>query len=96
MIKRDQGQPVWDEDRAIWKQVAAELQERITSGRYRQRSAIPSITQLEEEFWVSRDTIRRALRHLTGLNMIRAETGVGTFVTTQDQWRAEADLADGG
>jgi GntR family transcriptional regulator len=81
-----QGEPVWEEDRARWKQIAEELRGRIENGQYRPRNAIPSIVQLEQEFGVSRDTVRRVIRHLIEQNMVRVETGVGTFVRPKSEW----------
>jgi GntR family transcriptional regulator len=70
--------------------MAEELRGRIESGQYRPRNAIPSIAQLEQEFGVSRDTVRRVIRYLIEENIVRVETGVGTFVRPRDEWHQAA------
>jgi DNA-binding GntR family transcriptional regulator len=49
---------------------------------------------LEQEFGVSRDTIRRAIRHLIEQNFVRVETGVGTFVRQPEDWTKPGDNED--
>jgi DNA-binding GntR family transcriptional regulator len=85
MITWERGEPVWESDRAVWKQVADELRGRIESGVYRPRQAIPSLTALTQEFGVARNTIRKVVAHLTEEGLLRTEIGVGTFVTPRDR-----------
>jgi DNA-binding GntR family transcriptional regulator len=85
MIMWERGEPVWESDRAVWKQVADELRGRIESGVYRPRQAIPSLTALTQEFGVARNTIRKVVVHLTEEGLLRTEIGVGTFVTPRDR-----------
>ncbi len=80
MVKWKDGEPVWAPGRARWKQIADELRSRILAERYRPGSQLPSITTFEQEFWVTRNTMRKSLRFLADEGLIRAEPGVGTFV----------------
>jgi GntR family transcriptional regulator len=86
MIKWERGEAVWDGDRAVWKQVADELRNRIKDGVYRPRNAIPSLTSLVEEFGIARNTVRKVVEHLEREGYVRREMGVGTFVTPKDEW----------
>lgn len=80
MIKWERGEPVYEDDRAVWKQVADELRHRIDTGVYRPRQAVPSLTTLQQEFGVARNTIRKVIAHLSDEGLVRTEMGVGTFV----------------
>lgn len=80
MINWKRGEPVYDSDRAVWKQIADELRGRIEGGMYRPRQAIPSLTALMQEFGVARNTIRKVIAHLAEEGHVRTEIGVGTFV----------------
>ncbi|MEU0480324.1 winged helix-turn-helix domain-containing protein [Streptosporangium sp. NPDC006013] len=84
----------WDEDRTIWEQLYATLRARITSGQYRERSVIPSLTQLEQEFGVARTTIQKVLRLLKDEFLIRTIPGKGTYVRPQSEWRHNAHNAE--
>lgn len=84
MIKWERGEPVWDGDRAVWKQVAEELRNRINAGVYQPRQAIPSLTALVQEFGVARNTIRKVIAHLADEGLVRTEMGVGTFVSPRN------------
>lgn len=86
MIKWERGVPIWDGDRAVWKQVADELRHRIETGTYTPRNAIPALTALVEEFGVARNTVRKVVAHLEAEGFLRREPGVGTFVTPKGQW----------
>lgn len=80
-----------DGDRAKWKQIYEELRDRITAGQYEPRNAIPSLTKLEEEFGVTRNTLRKVIRRLAEAQLVRGETGVGTFVRPVDDWQLPPD-----
>lgn len=86
MIKWEGGYAVWEGDRAVWKQLADELRRRIVEGVYTPRNAIPSLTQLVEEFGVARNTVRKVIESLEREGYVRREMGVGTFVTPRDKW----------
>lgn len=84
MIKWERGEPVWEGDRAVWKQIADELRHRIETGVYQPRHAIPSLTALTQEFGAARNTIRKVIKHLADEGLVRTEMGVGTFVTPRE------------
>ncbi|MFB4285725.1 GntR family transcriptional regulator [Nonomuraea sp. MTCD27] len=84
MIKWERGEPVWESDRAVWKQIADELRGRIEAGTYPPRKAIPSLTALVQEFGVARNTIRKVISRLSEEGLLRTEMGVGTFVVPRD------------
>jgi len=77
----------WDEDRTIWEQLYSTLRARIENGEYRERSVIPSLTQLEQEFGVARTTIQKVLRIMKDESLIRTIPGKGTYVRPQSEWR---------
>ncbi|GAA0826107.1 hypothetical protein GCM10009525_20080 [Streptosporangium amethystogenes subsp. fukuiense] len=85
----------WDEDRTIWEQLYSALRARIVSGEYRERSVIPSLTQLEQEFGVARTTIQKVLRLLKDDFLIRTIPGKGTYVRPQSEWRHNAHNPEG-
>lgn len=89
MIKWERGEVVWDTDRAKWKQLTDELRRRIREGVYKPRYPVPSLNQLEQEFALTKNTIRKAIVQLSLEGYIRAEHGVGTFVRPRNEWPAE-------
>lgn len=89
MINWVDGAPVWRRDRAIWKQVTDELRERIETGIYRPGYPIPSLNQLEQEFGVAKNTLRKVIAQLKEERLVRAEWGVGTFVVPAEERQVE-------
>ena len=85
MIKWERGEVVWESDRAVWKQIYDELRGRIENGTYQPRHSIPSLTQLEEEFGVARNTARKVIKRLVDDGLVRTEMGVGTFVAPRPE-----------
>jgi DNA-binding GntR family transcriptional regulator len=76
-------------DRFVYLGIAEEIAERIRSGQLRPRRPIPSESQIMNEHGVSRDTARRAVRHLRDkLRLIYTVPMRGSFV------RAEGDTDD--
>ncbi len=67
-------------DTPVYQQIAAELRARIGAGRYRPRRPLPSEPQLQQEFGVARDTVRRAFAHLAELGLVYTVRGRGTYV----------------
>ena len=78
----------FDQDRTMWEQLYEVLRKRIETGVYRERMPIPSIPQLDQEFAVSRGTIRKVLRILAEEGWINPIPGRGTYVRPRDQWPA--------
>lgn len=64
----------------IYQQIADIVAGRITDGTYLPRRAIPSEVALCEEFDVSRNTVRSAVRLLHERGLVVIVRGKGTFV----------------
>jgi GntR family transcriptional regulator, transcriptional repressor for pyruvate dehydrogenase complex len=62
------------------RRVSDEILGRIVSGIYPSGLRLPSETDLAVEFSCGRSTIREALRHLTGLGVVRSRRGSGALV----------------
>jgi GntR family transcriptional regulator, transcriptional repressor for pyruvate dehydrogenase complex len=60
--------------------VAAQLEELVMKGEYREGDKLPPERVLVDEFGVSRSTIREALRRLEAEGLVRIDHGVGAFV----------------
>lgn len=60
--------------------VMDELRARISDGAYRVGSRVPSEPELQQEFRVSRVTVRRAIEELAREGLLRKEQGRGTYV----------------
>lgn len=73
MVDRTSGIPAF-------RQVAADLREKITTGHYAPEARLPSERELVEHYGVSRPTIRDALDLLRGEGMVIALHGKGVFV----------------
>lgn len=84
MIKKVGGEVVWERNRAVWKQIYDELRERIETGVYQPRHPVPSLTQMEEEFGVVRNTARKVIKQLVEDGFVHTEVGVGTFVVQRE------------
>jgi DNA-binding FadR family transcriptional regulator len=69
------------------QQVADDLRRRIASGEFPVGARLPTELQLAEDFGVSRNSIREAIRSLVHAGLLRARAGDGTYVT------ASSDLA---
>src|SRR3972149_9766371 len=65
----------------LYYQLATVLREEIISGQRRIGDKLPSESDLERMYRVSRMTVREALRSLEGEGLIRREAGRGSFVS---------------
>jgi len=65
---------------AQYRQIAAELKERINSGDLAPGDALPSEAAIVRRYGVSRGTVRQALSELEGSGLIIAVHGKGRFV----------------
>lgn len=65
---------------SLYKRIARELAQAITSGKYPPGSLLPSELELCEHYQVSRHTIREALRDLSDLGLVSRRKGIGTHV----------------
>ncbi len=57
------------------------LRDRILSGTYKDNDQIPTESELQEEFGVSRITVRKALEELKSAGIIQSTRGRGTIVS---------------
>ncbi|WP_026360171.1 GntR family transcriptional regulator [Amycolatopsis nigrescens] len=73
MVDRTSGVPAF-------RQVAADLREKISAGTFAPGSRLPSERELVEEYGVSRPTIRDAVNVLRTEGVVVAEHGRGVFV----------------
>jgi GntR family transcriptional regulator len=63
-----------------YRQVADILRERIRSGEIPAGRRIPSLVELEGEFEVARDTLRKAVQVLKDEALVETVTGMGVYV----------------
>lgn len=73
----DRGNPL-----PLWAQLEAELRRRMVVGDLKER--FPPEPQLAEDYAVSRQTVREAIRRLQEAGLLRRERGRGTFVAGRE------------
>lgn len=69
-----------DRSRAVWRQIAAIVEQRIEKGTYPVGSRVPSVVELSTEFEVAASTAQKVLAHLKETGLVRTEVGLGSFV----------------
>ncbi|MFD3585664.1 GntR family transcriptional regulator [Streptomyces sp. NPDC058683] len=69
----------FDPTRPKWQQIAEVVRARIASGEYPVRGLISEV-KLEQEFGVSRVTVRKATAALREEGLITTTPGMGSFV----------------
>jgi GntR family transcriptional regulator len=74
-----------DSDVPPYRQLAAILKAAIKSGELAPRSALPSITRLQQEHGLAKGTVRKAIQLLAEEGYVRVEPGWGTFVTQESK-----------
>ncbi|MBD8556083.1 FadR family transcriptional regulator [Rhizobium sp. CFBP 8762] len=62
------------------------LVDRIVSGDMAEGSILPNEAELQEQFGVSRTTLRESMQHLVAQGMVRSRTRAGTVVLPRQQW----------
>jgi DNA-binding transcriptional regulator YhcF (GntR family) len=67
-----------------YRQVVNYLVQRIESGKLTIGSRIPSINDLSEEFYLSRDTVEKAYTYLRERNVIKSVKGKGYYISNTD------------
>lgn len=73
-------------DTFVYREIADEIAQRITSGELRPRRPIPSESQIVRGYGVSRDTARRAIAHLRDkLRLVYTVPMRGTFVRPEGE-----------
>ncbi|MFB6571830.1 GntR family transcriptional regulator [Streptomyces noursei] len=69
----------FDPTRPKWHQIAEAVRQRIHSGEYPARHLVSEV-QLENEFGVTRTTVRKATAALREEGLITTTPGMGSFV----------------
>jgi GntR family transcriptional regulator of arabinose operon len=64
-----------------YEQLADELREKIRLGTYKEGTTIPTEATLQEEYHLSRHTVRQAIALLVNEGYLRKERGSGTYVS---------------
>lgn len=64
----------------LYRQIADDLRQQISSGRLKPGSPLPSEEKLKDKFAASRNTIRDAVKFLISLGLVETRPGQGTFV----------------
>ncbi|GAA0840276.1 GntR family transcriptional regulator [Streptosporangium amethystogenes subsp. fukuiense] len=63
-----------------YRQIAEILRQRIASGKIPPGRRIPSLVELEAEFQVARDTLRKAVQVLKDEGLVETVRGMGVYV----------------
>ncbi len=72
----------------LYYQLQLDLRRLIEGGRLRPGDAVPSESELQRRYRVSRITVRRALAELEREGLVEARQGVGTFVADPERTNA--------
>lgn len=72
-----------------YQQIAAILRGRISDGTIPVGRRIPSLVELEQEFGVARDTLRKAIKVLRDEGLVETITGMGIYVVQQPTSRPD-------
>ncbi len=75
--------------RATTQSVVSQIRKSINDGIYKHSDRLPAERQLAEKLNASRGTIRSALFQLEKQNLVRRDTGSGTYVTANDEFSAD-------
>lgn len=67
---------------APYEQIMKDLQKRIREGALPAGARLPSEAELAQTYGVARGTVRRAVRELETAGYVRAQHGVGRFVSS--------------
>lgn len=67
----------------MYQHIADTLRRRIEEGELQRGQQLPTEFELRAEFNASRNTIRDAIKRLSGLGLVETRPGQGTFVTTK-------------
>jgi GntR family transcriptional regulator len=63
-----------------YRQIADDIRRKIEDGTIPPGRRIPSIVEMEQEYGVARDTLRKATRLLKEEGLVETVTGMGLFV----------------
>lgn len=67
-----------------WQQIADSLRRQIEDGTIPPGGRLPSTVELEAEWEVARETIRKAINHLKDEGLIEGVQGMGIFAVEPD------------
>jgi DNA-binding GntR family transcriptional regulator len=70
----------YEADTPVYEQIAVVLRGRIEAGEWAPRQRLPSVTHLEQEFGVARQTIMQALGMLRDRGVVYTVKNRGSFV----------------
>lgn len=76
---------------SLSKQISDQLEEMISSGKYKIGEKIPTEPELMEMFNVSRNTVREAIQSLTWSGLLSVKQGDGTYVCSSDRFHANME-----
>jgi len=76
----------------LYAQIMEQIRQDILRGVYTAGSRIPTETELEKRYAVSRVTVRRALSELTDEGLLERKQGKGTFVALRQEERKDRPL----
>jgi GntR family transcriptional regulator len=65
----------------MYQQIADDLRSRIESGDLAPGQQLPTELELRDQYGASRNTVRDAIKRLSGLGLVETRPGAGTFVT---------------
>jgi GntR family transcriptional regulator len=65
----------------LYQQLLENIEERVRSGKLKVGDLIPSETKLQEEFNISRVTVRKALMELEQRGLVTRKHGKGTYIS---------------
>lgn len=67
----------------MYQQIAEAIRRQIEDGELERGQQLPTELELRERFGASRNTVRDAIKRLSGLGLVESKPGRGTFVTTK-------------
>jgi GntR family transcriptional regulator len=67
----------------MYQQIADDLRRQIESGTLKPRQQLPAEIELREQYNASRNTVRDAVKRLSGLGLVESRPGAGTFVASK-------------
>ena len=68
----------------LYEQIAGRLEEWILAHNFKEQEKLPSEQALAEEFNVSRNVVREALKLLKERGLVDSRNGTGSYVTKPD------------
>ncbi|MGK0273171.1 MAG: GntR family histidine utilization transcriptional repressor [Cocleimonas sp.] len=76
----------------IYARVKQAISEKIDSGEWQENQRVPSESEMVKALSISRMTVNRALRELTGEGILMRQQGVGTFVAKKKTHSALSEV----